>query len=333
MNNRPFPRLPNQPQNSDDSLRATVPQTPEEELPAGQEYVPTAEDNKPLQPDPEREVPAFIPRELPVDPSELIDEPGTPRIQRASEPLPPPPQGYRPAEEDPEADALIQAHTKRLVPSSALPQAPKKHPMLDRLLSSFGLSKLPLKSDNIGDMKWTFRRLSSPDHLLAVRYAGLRSRQPDEFKVNMVYIQAVLALVSVNDVSIYDFMGADISTQDRILIERDPGNPPHMLVQTTAPVLIATLVDGLMPEILDALSTAYQELFEEDREVASDVAQYRKTHWRFECGVEGCLEVQNRIPKIINATSGEIEPIFCPIHGEPMTPVSTLEDYRNNPLD
>lgn len=336
MNTAPRSRLPNAPNQAlDEELRATVPQTQEGDIPRGREYVPGPEDNKPLQKDPQREIPSFIPRELAIDPSVAASN-----MQRNSAPLPPAPEGYPMSEEDAEADELIrqfqaenQPHMKKQAKSeTVLPNEPLRHPMLDRLLSSFGIQRLPTKSDNIGGMKWEFRRLSTPDHLLAVRYAGMRSRTSQELKINTQYIQAMLAVVSVNGTSIYEMMGYEMTDDERKQLANDPGNPPHHIVENSAPAVIFTLLDSLVPEVLDKLAVSYDELFEQDREFPSDIDQHRKTHWRFECSVHGCDEVQTREPVIVNRGTGAIKNIYCPIHGTPMRPISSLEDYRNGPL-
>ena len=341
MNTAPRSRMPNAPSQSlDEELRATVPQTQEGDIPRGATWVPGPEDNKPLQKDPQREIPSFIARELAVDPSEAASS----KMQRSSTPLPPAPEGYPMSEEDEEADALIRqfqssnqapahpAPAKKRAAETVLPSEPLRHPMLDRLLSSFGIVGLPTKSDSIGGMKFEFRRLSTPDHLLAVRYAGMRSRTPQELKINTQYIQAMLAVVAVNGTSIYEMMGYEMTDDERKQLSRDPGNPPHHIVENSAPAVIFTLLDSLAPEVLDKIAVSYDELFEQDREFPSDIDQHRKTHWRFECSVHGCGEVQTREPVIVNRGTGAIKNIYCPIHGTPMRPISSLEDYRNGPL-
>lgn len=320
-------RMPNRP-NSED-----VPPTQEASMPQGRPYEPSGDDLKPLQKDPQLDVPKFIPRELRVDPTQLM--------QRSDSPLPPAPQSYVPADDDPEADEMIRAFhaqetTRETEPnresSTTLPKEPKRHPMLDRLLSSFGIEKLPIKSDTIGGMKFSFRRLSTSDHMISIRYAHFRSNNPAELKANLKYIQAALAITAVNDTPIYDMLEYEMSPNDKIAYERDPGNPPNLVVEATALPIITTIVDGLVPEVLDKIVVAYNELFEEDLEIASDIDTYRRTHWRFECVEPKCTEIQNRVPRIINSKTGAIHNVYCPIHGTPMRAISSLEDYRNGPL-
>lgn len=323
-------RMPNHPNND-------VPPTQESSMPQGRPYEPSNEDLRPLHKDPQHEVPRFIPRELPEDPTRLM--------HGSNNPLPPMSEGYVPAEDDVEADEMIRAFhaqeskpTQKQAPTSnrndttTLPEAPKRHPMLDRLLSSFGLEKLPIKSTDIGNMKLSFRRLSTADHMISIRYAHFRSNNPVEMKTNLKYIQAALAITAVNDVSIYDMLEYEMSPSDKVAYARDPGNPPNLVVEATALPIITTIVDGLLPEVLDSIVVAYNELFEEDKVVASDIDTYRRTHWRFECVESKCEEVQNRVPRIINVKSGAIHNVYCPVHGTPMRAVSSLEDYRNGPL-
>lgn len=338
------PRLPNRPPIASEdvaSLRATVPDQ-EGELPSGKPYVPTDADNVPLTKGPVHEIPDFIPQELAVDPSEFLARKQG-RVMRNSDPLPPPPAGYPMQEEDdPEADELMrelhqqQTHAgntkKNQQTESVLPTKPTKHPMLTKLLSSFGLERVPLRIKNIGNIPFTFRLISAPNKLVAIRYANLRSGTPDEMKVNVSWISALLGLVAIDGVSIYEIIGMDLTEHEKTMLARDPGNPPAMLVENSAVPLINVFLNGWQTEVIEEITRAYYELFEGDKDIPSDIGTYQKTHWRFECPKADCGEFQNRVPKVIDSSKGTIEPVFCPVHGVAMNPISTLEEYRANPL-
>ncbi len=340
--NQPFPNIPrsnkpNAPVTDDGDvarLRSSVSQDPADHLPRGQEYVPDARDNEPLIPETKHEVPSFIPRELAADPSELMQ--GSRRM-RNTDPLPDPAhfQGLYAgqSEDDPEADAMIRS-VRSQEPRTLLPSEPKRHPMMDRLLSSFGLRKIPVKSTVVGGLSWYFRAGSTSDFLIATRHAGLRSpSSPKEFEINASYMRAALGLVRVEEDSIYDIIGMNLTPFEREALQRDEANPPQALVERSADAVITFLVDAFIPTMLDELARAYHQLFDADMEVASDIVTYNRTHWRFECDFPGCDEVQTRIPLIVNAERGEIKPYFCPVHGTPMRPISSLEKYNNSPLD
>ena len=314
-------------------LRESVSQDPADHLPKGQEYIPDERDNEPLIPAAKHEVPSFIAKELAADPSELMQ--GSRRM-RNDDPLPDPAQFQGlyagQTEEDAEAEAMIRS-VRSQDPRTLLPNEPKRHPMMDRLLSSFGLRKIPVKKTVVGNINWYFRPGSTTDFLIATEHAGLRSRNsPQRFEVNASYMRAALGLVRVEEDSIYDIIGVNLTPFEREALQRDEANPPQALVERTADAIITFFIDSLMPTMLDELARAYHQLFDADMEVASDIVTYNRTHWRFECDVPGCEEVQNRIPTIINAERGEIKSIFCPVHGTPMRPISSLEKYNNSPL-
>ncbi len=337
------PRLPNRPPiDSEDvaSLRASVPDQ-EGELPSGKPYVPTDSDNEPLVRKTVHEIPDFIPQELAVDPSEfLASKQG--RVMRNNDPLPPPPHGYPMQEEDdPEAEELMRELRNQNAPSaskdtrqkeSVLPNKPTKHPVLTKLLSSFGLERVPVKTKNIGNIPFTFRLISAPNKLVAIRIANLRSETQDELKVNVSWISALLGLVSIDGTSIYEILSMDLTEHEKTMLARDPGNPPAMLVENSAVPLVNVFLNGWQTEVIEEITRTYYELFEGDKDVPSDIGTYQRTHWRFECPKTGCDEFQNRVPKVIDASKGTIEPVFCPVHGVAMNPISTLEEYRSNPL-
>lgn len=226
---------------------------------------------------------------------------------------------------DPETQARANAPT--------LPETPKRHPLLSRLLSSFGLERLPIRYNNIGGFQFGFRKHNTEDMLLATRMAGSRMRGTAEFDLAYSIVLAAICLVDIDGESVYDIFNVGLTEAERQSITRNPQNPPQAIVENTSPHVIVFMTTHIEPEVLNDIARAYSELYHEDvGDHVGDIVTYQRTHWRFECQVPGCEEVQKRIPKIIDAVDGTYEPIFCPIHGEPMQAISTLEKYRNNPL-
>lgn len=363
--NRPGNRVPNIPKPlATQDLRRDMPINPEEMGIKARAYVPdTAADPRATKLE---AAPSWIPRKLPIPGTIPADAPIPQPTEAELAALQA--QTADPEDDDDEAEELLalargtgdagidiptQKRARNPVTDSTtlnlekddapdpkdraaaqtLPDAPTRHPLLSRLLASFGLERLPVRYNNIGGFKFGFRKHNTEDLLLATRIAGTRARGSAEFDLAHSIVLAAICITSINDESVYDIFGITLTDAERQTIMRNPTNPPQAIVESTASHIILFMTEHIEPEILDDLSRSYRELYHEDTaDHVGDIVTYQRTHYRFECNVQGCEEVQNRIPEIIDAVNGTYKPVFCPIHGEPMQAVSTLEKYRNNPL-
>ena len=214
-----------------------------------------------------------------------------------------------------------------------LPSAPVRHPVLQQMLAAFGLERLVEKSETVGGFKFGFRGSNTVDQALAIRYAGLRSASGPEFEMYKSIMLMAICVTSINDTPAYEVFNENLTDSEREAVKRSPTNPPETVVTKIAPKAIMFLLENIEPTILDDLAKAYTWLYRDEIEShRGHTAEYLHEAWRFECLVDGCDEIQERIPHITDPVKGYIEPVFCPIHGKPMRPVSTLEDFRNNPL-
>lgn len=214
-----------------------------------------------------------------------------------------------------------------------LPDAPVRHPMLERMLATFGLERFPEKFEHIGNFKFGFRRCNTSDEAMATRFAALYTKiSPAEYEFYLAIIRTAIGITSINDVPVHEIFGIDLSDAEKQVITRNPTNPPHTVTSMTAPAVLTFLLEKIDPTVLNDLAKAYDEAFRAQvEETRGDTANKMHVTYRFQCS-NGCDETVERVPVIIDAVAGTYRPVFCPSCGKPMQAMGSLEDLANDPL-
>jgi hypothetical protein len=222
----------------------------------------------------------------------------------------------------------------RVANSIKVPANPVQHPVLASLMSALRNTAEDTRSVSVDGFVFKMRPLPADLYAYAMNIAQRASSSQPEMAMRFNMLRAVLALTHVNDEPIYLMLNEPIKGYPSF----EDWAPPVSLVIKYAPRLIDLFFVQLKFKIVEAIAEEYDKFDLEDSNMdalmpndkTSDLSNEKL--WRFKCSVPGCNHVVDQEPQFMDASGESIAPIFCPHHGEVLTPIGRLVDLSNVPL-
>lgn len=329
--------------------------TIEDDVPKGVVWSPSEEDHKPLRKPKALEIPSFIPERLdqPVGAQQtalsrsmrpeqnIQDTEGRPMQAPAQTP------DFDPAVDDPNdvfvGNAGLQtpppvfqdAVGRQVDPRQAHVKQPtvsgqdSEHPVLQRLRDRFGLKSIPVKSETIGGIKFTFRKYTNQAYSkFVINQVQSQSVETDaEFMAKLPYALAAISIAAIDDVPVHEVFASELDLDPVLELPgavKNPMNPPTSVVVKIAEVLYPWLVGLAVPELADTLANVLGTLFPAENLVQD------KGLWRYVCPKHGCGEQLDRLPRY--TVDGVMRPVYCSTHGVPMRALGSLVELADIPL-
>ena len=236
----------------------------------------------------------------------------------------------------PKASAYVPPPTPGRTPGSVvMPGKPLQHPVLTALLRDFGIVTRKSHEVKVGKFVFTIRPVNAEILSYAVSVASKMAQTNDEYQTRLRMVIGVLSISGIDGLPLHEIFGVDLTNIRESIT--DPFFPPFTVaVKTSVPLLRFMFEDlGLTP--ISVVSGAYETHYNDDTE-DEEVTEAPKataptdTRVRFKCSIEGCGHVEDVVPVILDAAKGAIQARYCPVHGQPLTPIAYTRDLANIPL-
>lgn len=342
--NAPRPNQPRTDFAENEALRQRY--EPQDDVPKGKAWTPSAEDKRPLRSAPEHEIPSCIPLKL-SQPQNASQEQISRAVYEDRGDDPRQAQRELPPDFDPEVDdendrfvGMEGLHTQQsqrvrndvyankppLRQQEPVKHVAMEHPVLQKLRESFGLKSKDVKTQRIGRFVFGFRKYSSQSYNIFVNNHIRPSVSSEvELMEKIGCAIASISIASIDGVPTHEVFGISLDPRlEQPLVNADPLYPPTSVIVSTALHLFPWLNGLAIPELSDTLVDTYSEMFPAEKLVQS------KGIWKFVCGANNCKEFLERKPRY--RKDGTQKPYYCPVHGLPMNPLGSLEELADFPL-